>query len=311
MDLTAPSDRKRFEISKFGQISVLFGLFFIGALITFALMAVFGISSQTRGELLASAVIQDSFMFIMPALVSIAIMYKGPLRYLGISNNHNTLTIRPFLGVLIVFIIGMPCMNWLIEWNNNISLPAFASGLEQSMREMEDNAQKVTAILLNDTSVAGLITGVLIVGVLAAISEELFFRGALQKIFTINSAWKAIWMAGFVFSFMHFQFFGFIPRLLMGVFFGYLFYWTGSLWVPIAAHAFNNSVTVIVSWLTTNHYISETSPISTLGDTASGFGYLAAISLVALILFFIYPRKYFFTNGTNISTHISTNNSGY
>jgi hypothetical protein len=307
MDFTTPSERKRIEITKFGQISVLFGLFFIGALITFGLMAICGIGSQARGELLASAVIQDACMFIMPAVVAIAIMYKNPLSYLGITTSDKHLTIRPFLGVLIVFIIGMPCMNWLIEWNNNLSLPAFASGLEQSMRQMEDNAQAVTAILLNDTSITGLITGVLIVGVLAALSEELFFRGALQKIFTINSAWKAIWMSAFVFSFMHFQFFGFIPRLIMGVFFGYLFYWTGSLWVPIIAHAFNNSVTVFVSWLSYNHYISESSPISTIGDTASGYSYLAAISLVALILFFIYARKYFFSNGTNISTHISTN----
>lgn len=302
------SGENRIQITKFGQISVLFGFFFIGALITFALMGIFSIGAQDRVSLLVSALIQDSCMFILPALAAIAIIYKSPFEYLGLKpTQHKKLSYKPYLGILIVFIIGMPCMNWLIEWNNNITLPSFASGLEESMRQMEKSAQQVTNILLNDASPFGLISGVLIVGVLAALSEELFFRGALQKLLTINSAWRAIWIAAFIFSFMHFQFFGFIPRMLMGVFFGYLLYWTGNLWVPIAAHAFNNSVTVLVSWLTTNHYLSETSQLTNIGDSASGYSILAAISLVALILFFKFARKYFFINGTNSSTLISPN----
>ncbi|MDE6395798.1 MAG: CPBP family intramembrane metalloprotease, partial [Muribaculaceae bacterium] len=96
--------------------------------------------------------------------------------------------------------------------------------------------------------VGSLVVSVLIVGILAGFSEELFFRGALQRLLSSANGIKpiaAIFISAFIFSFIHFQFYGFFPRLILGIYFGYLLYRTGSLWIPAIVHAFNNSLYII------------------------------------------------------------------
>ena len=86
--------------------------------------------------------------------------------------------------------------------------------------------------------------------ILPAIGEELLFRGVFQRLlteWTRNIHWGII-LAALLFSFFHFEFYGFLPRFLLGVFFGYLFVWTSSIWVPILAHFTNNFIIVVYSF---------------------------------------------------------------
>ncbi|MCH5228801.1 MAG: CPBP family intramembrane metalloprotease [Muribaculaceae bacterium] len=202
--------------------------------------------------------------------------------------------IKSFLGIIVLYIISLPAMEWLIEWNSSLHLPESMSGIESQLRAWEESAESTTQMLLDSHGWLSVLVGVCVIGILTGFSEELFFRGGLQGIFTRSAINKnaAVWMAAMIFSLMHFQFFGFLPRLLMGAFFGYLLLWTRSIWVPAFAHILNNSIVVISSYLTGNSEdsILELNEMPTfLNGSVS-----ACISLILTILFFIYLRDILF-----------------
>ena len=92
-----------------------------------------------------------------------------------------------------------------------------------------------------------LIFSVLIVGIFAGFSEELFFRGAFQRLLSSGNmnCHAAIWLTAFVFSATHLQFYGFFPRMFLGAYFGYLLYWSRCLWVPVIVHITNNVLYIV------------------------------------------------------------------
>ena len=218
-----------------------------------------------------------------------------PFVFTGLSER---ISLRPFIGVVAVYILAMPAMNQLIAWNQAVHLPEWGSALETTLRTWEEQNGKVAQQMLAGNGITGMLVSVLVVGLLTGFSEELFFRGGMQRIFTglpISSA-TAVWVVAVIFSAMHFQFFGFIPRLIMGAFFGYLFVWTGSLWPSIFAHALNNSLVVLGAWLT-GSVVSD--GFDTLGVAQNGqFPYAALGSAVATALFLWGFRNYFFKLNT-------------
>lgn len=281
------------------RLCMLFGLMFF-LLIISSIITEFLRSSDTIGErngLLLSSAIQSILVFVIPALCCGYFSSNRPYKWLEIDDK---ITIRNIVGIVIVFIISLPAMNQLIDWNENIAFPESISGLETTLRQWEETGKQTTEILLNTSGFSQVITGILIIGVLTGLSEELFFRGALQKIFTETSlrAIGAIWIGAIIFSAFHFQFFGFFPRMIMGAFFGYLLYWTGSIWSSIFAHALNNSMVVVIS-----SYFPETNGekglIETIGLTSSGVPWMAVISCCLTIVFLILFKNYFFYNKKN------------
>ena len=249
------------------------------------------IGNDTRESYLLQSVAQNIVGFFMAAVATAYYISNHPWNFLGISNKCGW---RPFAGVLIVFLIGLPFMNQLIYYNANISLPESMAGLEKAMKAMEEANGKVGATLLDTDSIWGLITGILAVGVLTGFGEEVFFRGTLQRILTGNSrlgVW-GVWIAALIFSAVHLQFYGFVPRVLLGAFFGYILYSTGSLWPGVFAHALNNSIVVATTWMQQRGH--EMAAADSWGVVESGFPVMAAISMVLLILFFVFGYRYFF-----------------
>jgi membrane protease YdiL (CAAX protease family) len=127
-----------------------------------------------------------------------------------------------------------------------MTLPAFLEPLEQWMKTSEEEAKLLTEKFLSLTTFDGLIINLLLMAVLPAIAEELTFRGVLQNLFTVSNLHIAIWCSAVLFSAVHLQFYGFLPRMLMGALFGYMLVWTGSLWTPILMHMTNNAMAVIL-----------------------------------------------------------------
>lgn len=196
-----------------------------------------------------------------------------------------------------MFVLVMPALNQVIWWNSQLSLPDALKDVETWMREMESNAAEMQSILLSSTTIGGLISSILVVGVLTGFAEEVFFRGALQRIISSNgmNPHMAIFIAAFIFSLLHFQFFGFVPRLILGMFFGYIFYWTGSIWASSIAHAINNSIVVVTLYLTNNGF--DISNIEQFGvDTTASFPTIAIISAAATGLLMVFGHKYFFSS---------------
>lgn len=144
----------------------------------------------------------------------------------------------------------MPLMNLIGEWNAKFTLPEALSGIENWMRESEAKNGGLIATLIMDKSWAGLCTNLIILAVLPAIAEELFFRGGIQKNLEqqLKSSHLAIWITAIVFSAIHVQFYGFFPRMILGVFFGYALVWSQNIWVPIFAHFVNNATATLLAF---------------------------------------------------------------
>ena len=152
--------------------------------------------------------------------------------------------------VVAVMITLVPMNQLIIQWNQNIHLPVFLEGVESSMRAKELEKAFLTEKLLRIHLISELLVAITVFGIVGPIGEEVFFRGVLQ---TKLAEWglspgKSICVAAAIFSLIHFQFYGFFPRLLLGVLFGYLFLWSGNIWVPIVAHVINNSLFVLTAF---------------------------------------------------------------
>lgn len=238
-------------------IGVLFGVFFIMLVLLSVVSSLLIGDGFTAKGMRIFAIVQDLLVFILPAVVAAFVATRLPASLLTVNARPRLFSI---VMAIIVMLTSLPAMELLIEWNNNLHLPESMSGLEESLRNMEDSASTGISALSGGNTVGDLIMGILIIGILTGIAEELFFRGALQNLFMTMPKVKkhfAIWAAAFIFSFMHFQFFGFVPRLLLGAYFGYLIWWTGSVWVPVIAHAFNNSLVVLLSWIAARSGVAE------------------------------------------------------
>ncbi|MGB0881701.1 MAG: lysostaphin resistance A-like protein [Vicingaceae bacterium] len=186
-------------------------------------------------------------LFVVPPLVYGPFTSKQPLQKLGLKTFPKQINYALILGLMIAL---TPFLSWIIELNANMVLPNFLSSIEQWMRESEQNAEELTKAFLTFNGVGSLLYVLVIVAIVPAIGEELLFRGVLQKIFInwTNKPHLGIWISAILFSALHMQFFGFFPRMLLGLLFGYVFYWSKSLWLPVLGHFINNGTVVMVAY---------------------------------------------------------------
>lgn len=218
---------------------------FLGAVITS------GMESELA-VLRTLQLLQSVFSFLVPPFILAYLWSTQPVSFLQLDKKSNW---KFFLFVIVLMLVAVPFINLLADLNSKVKLPDFLSGVESIMQLLEKQAEKQTEKLLETHHWAGLLFNIFLVAIIPALGEELFFRGSLQN--TLNrqiSTTGAIWIAAFVFSAVHFQFYGFIPRMLIGAFFGYLLVWSGTIWLPITAHFTNNAVIVIFHYLSINGY---------------------------------------------------------
>ena len=233
-----------------------------------------------KQDMMLILTVQDLLVFILPAVAAMAILYRRPFHAMALDRAPSW---KALLVVLAFYILSIPAMNWLVTANEAMSLPASLSGLEHWMRVMEDSAAETTKQILDIHTVGELIACVLVVGVMAGLSEEMLFRGAMLRMMQDSRLGKhvVVWIVAIIFSAFHMQFYGFFPRLVLGLWLGYLLVWTGSLWVPIIAHTLNNSTVVIFSYLS-NKGIVPADYGDTIGIPADGsFPWLALASFIA------------------------------
>jgi membrane protease YdiL (CAAX protease family) len=191
---------------------------------------------------------------------------------------------RIFLWSIITILVGMPLLEYIIQWNQSLVLPAGFEQTENWMRASETQLAELTKFLVNFQSPADFAIGLAVIAGLAALGEELFFRGVLQNLFEryVGNHHVAIWASAAIFSFIHFQFFGFFPRLLLGAFFGYLYVWNRNIWIPIIAHFFNNG------WALTMQYLYQQKQIAVdpekLGEITPWWSVVISLALVVFYI---------------------------
>lgn len=222
------------------------------------------------------AVIQDLMLFILPALLTAMLCTRLPARFLCIDKAPD---FRLAMLAMVTLLVAVPAMNALIQWNESITLPDAWQPVEQWMREHEETARHSMQAIMGMHSVMSLVVSIMIVGVLAGLSEELFFRGTFQRLLTTGgvSAHVAVWLVAIVFSAIHLQFYGFFARMLLGAYFGYLLVWTRSLWIPIIAHMFNNICYLVAAYLAPAADTAQ--PLDTANDGSN-----LAVTAVSIVL---------------------------
>jgi len=182
-------------------------------------------------------------MFVFPALL-MEIIEKRRHRYLDFKA-----AVNPQLWFIIIGIMffSAPIFEQAIKLNERLVLPEALSGVENWMKAKEAELERLTHIFLADTTYWGLIVNLLVVAVIAAIGEEFLFRGCVQGILLrwFRNPHAAVWITAIVFSAIHLQFYGFLPRMLLGALFGYLLVWGKNIWLPVLAHFINNATAVI------------------------------------------------------------------
>lgn len=210
--------------------------------------------------------------FLLPALVYWRLFEHRPFADFQ-ARQLNQVT---GLGLVVLLVIAfMPLNGLIIEWNQHLKLPETLAPVEQWMRQKEDELSELTKYLTNFNTTGQLIIALLVIAVLPGIGEETLFRGVLQRnlIRWTGNIHLGIWLAAAIFSAIHVQFYGFLPRMLLGALFGYLYIWSGNLWVSILAHFLNNGFTVLMVYLyqkkITSMNVEDTDSVPILGALVS------------------------------------------
>lgn len=188
-------------------------------------------------------------LFIVTPYVLIRFVFRSSNKYI-VSLKRGPLL--KLIGLTILATFSLMIVNTvLIEWNSNMVLPGFMSGIEEWMQTTENKYAKLTEFLTTFTTVDKFIFTFFVIAIIPAVGEEYLFRGVIQTYFEkhIKNPHVAIILTGVLFSAIHFQFYGFLPRAALGILFGYLFYYSGNLIYPIIAHLINNGLTIILVYL--------------------------------------------------------------
>jgi membrane protease YdiL (CAAX protease family) len=225
--------------------------------------------------------LQNVVFFIFPAIACGWLFSDNYKDYLHLDSEF------PYsIGIFaaISMIVAVPLINFTADLNSQMVFPESLRALETWMRTTEDTTNQLLEKILYVHHWSDLVFNIIIVCILAAVGEELIFRGLLQNLFgkILKNHHIIIWMVAFIFSAIHFQFYGFLPRLLMGAYLGYLLYYTNNLWIPIIAHFTNNFVSVVL------FTIFQDSPavskqVDTIGTGNTGWLAIASLALFSLI----------------------------
>lgn len=206
-----------------------------------------------------------------------------------------------------LMLVASPGINLLSYLNQQMTLPACFSGIEAWMQQQEEAAAVLTERFLLTDSIGIFIVNILLMALLPAMAEELTFRGVLQHLFTPRTCTRiphiAIWATAIVFSAIHCQFYGFIPRMLLGAVFGYALAWSGSLWLPMLMHFTNNALAVVV-YFTAHKAGWDTSSMDAFGTGDTWWVGVLSLVLVGVGVYLLRRS----TTISNASSRISAGN---
>lgn len=247
---------------------------------------------ESRRALLIVQACSSLFGFILAPMAFYAFIEKNSPSHLF---HDRGLDSGLMLLVGLIVLAFMVANSVVIEWNMSVDLGQLSPAFEEWASAKEEQLKELTEYLTRFENIGGLLVGMIVIAVLPAIGEELVFRGLGQRMFQgiTNNHHAGIWIAAFLFSFIHLQFYGFFPRFLLGALFGYIYYWSGNLWYPIFAHFVNNGFTLLMLYM----YQQDVTELN-VEDTESVPVFSALLALVVTIGMLYYFRKRFTATST-------------
>ena len=277
-------------------IRILYWLGFMALLTAIAMIlwAVVSGGSHSTTSLKWLQFMQTIATFLLPSIIGAWIWSEDhkPFTWLRLTQTTHW---SHYLLAVGIMLCAVPGINFLADLNSRVVLPESLGFIEQILKQQEEAAAALTERFLQADSIGGLLINIGLIAFLPALVEEVSFRGTLQQILAQGKLKGqihiAIWATAFIFSAIHMQFYGFIPRMLMGAMFGYIFVWTGTLWVPILMHFTNNGLAVMAYYL-----IGENEESKNIADTfgAGDTWWVGVISLLitSLGLLIFYRRTH-------------------
>lgn len=226
-------------------------------------------------------------MFIVPALV-MSKLISGSFSDYFQPKKLPTIAAWGFSFLLIYLL--QPFIGFLAEWNASMSLPTGLSEMEAWMKSMEDSAAIATMAFMADSTGVGLVVNLLVMAIIPAIGEELVFRGIVQQALQrwFKSALWAIVVSSVVFSLFHMQFYGFIPRVVLGLLLGFVFYKSGNIWLASFVHFLNNGTVVLAYWLSKNNLIAATP--ENIEESHFPIYVVAVTTILSLLTLYLFNR---------------------
>jgi membrane protease YdiL (CAAX protease family) len=228
-------------------------------------------------------------LFLVPAILAGFLIQRNAWKYLKADRVSSYWII---MLVITLMLVSIPWINFTSFLNEKLSLPERWGDLMERIRENDEDSWELMKAYLQTGNIGGLLINIFMVALIPALGEEFLFRGTVQRIFYewFRNEHLAVWIAALLFSLMHYQFLGFIPRILLGALFGYLFIWTGSIWMAVLAHFINNAVAVIYYYIFYQGTL-ETEPDLIGIEENAVLMILASIMLTILLLAVIQQQR--------------------
>jgi hypothetical protein len=224
-------------------------------------------------------VIQFLGLFLIPSLLFAYFSDPHPLDFAGLKAPKNSL--YWILGI-IAMVVAIPVVEYTGMLNQHIT---FGGETQRWMKSMEDDAARQIQFMLNKHTPGELILNLIFISLFAGIGEELFFRGILQRLMirAFKSPWLGIAVTALLFSGFHLQFFGFVPRFLLGMLLGAIYWYSGSLWTAIIAHFVYDGLIIVLAYL--NPEMIKNPNASMINPAnMTGMALVSAVLTVVLIL---------------------------
>jgi len=226
--------------------------------------------------------------FIIPAFL-FSFLFEGyPFSYYKF---RNPVGMTPMILVILMMVSVIPFINYMAEINLKMEIPIRA--LDQLLRTLETTAEEMMVAFTATDSIVGLLVNLLMIAVIAAVGEELIFRGLIQKLMTqmLRNAHLAILITALIFSAFHFQFFSFLPRFVLGIILGYLMYYGQSIWYPILAHFVNNAMGVIY------YYFNSRGSADDMLEEIGTSTLIPVAAVISLALFLLFALLWYYQTG--------------
>ena len=235
--------------------------------------------SKVLGYLKLTQFLYTFVVYLLPPALFAYLADPKPAEWLHLERSPRML---PVVLAILVMLAGLPLVGFTSDWNHTWHL-------SPASRQMEEQAERLTRILLNMPNFGTLLVNLVLIAIVPAIAEELFFRGVIQRLLVQmlhKAPWVAIIITSLIFSAIHMEWLDFIPRVILGFLLGAIYYLSGNLWLPIIGHFVNNGMQVVMVYLYQAKFIHD-DPMK----EAPTAWYSAVLSLIITVALLWYLRK--------------------
>ncbi len=228
---------------------------------------------MVRGMML----VQFVGVFLIPSFLAAWMFSNNKRKYLGLVAPSN---FNYFIAAIAIMLVALPLVNWLGELNRNVQFPA---SLEKWLQKSENEAQQTIVGVLSHRGINNLLLNLVFIAAFAGVGEELLFRGVIQRILIklFKSPWAGIIVTAILFSALHMQFYGFVPRFLLGILLGIIYWYSGSLWPAIVAHFLYDGVLIVLAYFNPEMIDDKAMAGKTANLALAGLVSLALVSALA------------------------------